>query len=54
MVELNLKYKTKKVKEVGKQELQKDNPYNLIDIYFGMTRNMFKVKNIKIRKDQDV
>jgi len=49
-----LKLKNKKDTKEVKQELKKHNPYNLIDIYFGMTRNMFKCKNIKIRKDQGV
>jgi len=52
MSKLKLKFK-KDTKEV-KQELKKNNPYNLIDIYFGMTRNMFKHTNIKIRKDRNV
>ena len=50
MVKLKLKYK--KDSKEGKQELQKDNPINLIDAYFTLTKKMFKVKNIRIRKDQ--
>jgi len=52
MVELKLKNK-KDSKEV-KQELKKDNPFNLIDLYFSLTQRFFKCENIKLRKDQDV
>lgn len=49
-----LKLKFKKNNKKVKQELKKNNPFNLIDVYFAITQRIFKCKNIKIRKDQDV
>ena len=48
MVKLKLKYK--KDSKEGKQGLQKDNPINLIDAYFTLTKKMFKVKNLSSKK----
>jgi len=56
MSKLKLKYKNKKVNKEVKQKPRKNNPFNLIDVYFAITKKMFKVKNINIktREDQDV
>jgi len=56
MSKLKLKFKkdSKETNKEVKQELKKDNPFNLIDLYFSLTQRFFKCENIKLRKDQDV
>lgn len=61
MVELKLKFKTKKYRELKqetvskevKQELKKSDPINLIDVYFALTQRIFKCKNIRIRNNKN-